>query len=358
LVIKSIKLTDFRNFAHLSLDFDDKGSVFYGKNGSGKTNLLEAISFCAYGKSIRSLTDLDLIKLNRSFFQIRAEFTYEKKSFLFDAAFDRKGRKLIKINNTRLARVSELYRYLKIVYFSQDDINLIEGPPRGRRQFFDMAISQTDFAYIDLLKHYYQLLKQRNALLKNEYLPSEKQAWDKRLIEAAVKIITTRTTYLEKLNRGLKKHYNRIGYDSEDVEIRYNFSFPYKPSNQLLDTFAAEVKRLETDEKRYQRTLLGPHLDDYQFILNKSSINRFGSHGQKRCLAIAVKLSLASMLSSSDPTVLIFDDVLADLDEERAKSIIESLGSKNQIFIATPTPYLYKSMDLPFIDIERIGNRM
>ncbi len=357
MVIKSIKLTDFRNFSHLNLDFDDKGSVFYGKNGIGKTNLLEAISYCAYGKSLRSLTDIDLIRVNQPFFQIRAVFIYKGKKFLLEAALDRKGRKLIKVNNSRLARVSELYKYLKIVYFSQDDINLIEGPPKARRQFFDMAISQTEYAYIDLLKRYYQLLKQRNALLKTEYSSTEKQAWDTRLTDVAVKIIDMRISYLTSLNRGLQKHYESIGYTSEEVEIRSNFSFPYSSDKDLLVVFRSEMQRLEEDERRYQRTLLGPHLDDYQFILNKSSINRFGSHGQKRCLAIAVKLSLASLISSSDPTILIFDDVLADLDEQRAKSIIESLGSNNQIFIATPTPSLYKSMDLPFIDIAQIGDR-
>ena len=359
MVIRSIKLTNFRNFDQLTLNFEDEGSIFFGKNGIGKTNLLEAISYCAFGKSFRSHSDLDLIKLEQSYFQIRAEFIYHQKKFLLEAALDRKSHKLIKVNNTRLARVSELYKYLKIVYFSQDDINLIEGAPKGRRQFFDMAISQSDFAYINLLKHYYQLVKQRNALLKTNYSPVEKRAWDNKIIEAAVSIINTRLTYLKKLNTQLQEHYQKIGYNAEEVLIRYQFSYPYTAEKPLADLLKEELKRVEPEERRYQRTMIGPHLDDFIFILDKRSINRFGSHGQKRCFVIAVKLALATLITSSDtdPTILIFDDVLADLDEKRAKAIIDSLGDKNQIFIATPTPSLYQSMKLPFIDMERLQEK-
>jgi len=144
------------------------------------------------------------------------------------------------------------------------------------------------------------------------------------------------------------------------VLIRYQFSYPYKADKPLADLLREELIRLESDEKRYQRTMIGPHLDDFIFILDKRSINRFGSHGQKRCFAIAVKLALASLITSTDtdPTILIFDDVLADLDEKRAKAIIDSLGDKNQIFIATPTPSLYRSMKLPFIDMESMKEKL
>ncbi|MBW6516235.1 MAG: DNA replication and repair protein RecF [Candidatus Cloacimonetes bacterium] len=356
MVLQSINLTNFRNFSQLSLTFDDKGHVFFGKNGIGKTNLLEAISYCAYGKSFRSLTDLDLIKINQEFFKIKAEFVYHKKKFQFEATLDKKSRKLIKVNNTRLAKVSELYKYLKIVYFSQDDINLIEGSPKNRRQFFDMAISQSDYSYISLLKNYHQLLKQRNALLKTVFNKAEKRAWDNKLVDAAVTITNTRLSYLKILNKELQEHYKKIGYHAENVEINYNFSYPYRTDTQLAEVLKNELIRLEKDEIRYQRTLIGPHLDDFLFILDKRSIYRFGSHGQKRCFAIAVKLALAALITSTDTdtAILIFDDVLADLDEIRAKSIIDSLGDKNQIFIATPTPSLYRSMQLSLIDMERL----
>lgn len=357
MLIKSLSLTNFRNFSSLSLDFDDKGNIFHGRNGIGKTNLLEAISYSAFGRSFRSLTDLDLIRFEEPCFQIKAVFYYHSKRFIFEAALDRKSRKLIRVNNTRLAKVSELYRYLKIVYFSQNDINLIDGAPKGRRQFFNMAISQSDFSYIHLLKQYYQLIKQRNALLKTDYSAVEKRAWDKKLIDLSEAIVMKRLNYLKRLNEELIKHYQRIGYDSEEVCIKPSYSFSCQNGTKIADALRDEIKRLERDEKRYQRTLIGPHLDDFLFLLNGSGINRFGSHGQKRCFAIAVKLALASLISSTDsePAILIFDDVLADLDEKRAHSIIDSLGNQNQIFIATPTPKLYSSMKLSLFNMEEIS---
>ncbi len=358
MVIRSIDVVNFRNFAQLSLSFDERGMVFFGKNGIGKTNLLEAICFCAFGKSFRSLSDLDLIRIEQPAFGIKAEFVCNSERFLFEASLDRKSRKLIKINNTRLAKVSELYKYLKVVYFSQEDINLIAGSPKGRRQFFDMAVAQSDYAYINRLKQYYQFLKQRNALLKADFSTAEKRAWDTKLIEAAVVITNSRLSYLKKLNLELESHYQRIGYQFEKVRIGYNFSYPYREGKELSELLSSELSRLENEEKRYQRTLLGPHLDDYLLQLDDRSINRFGSHGQKRCFVIAVKLALATLIafSAKEPAILIFDDVLADLDEKRAHSIIESLGSKNQVFIATPIPSLYSSMNLPFFAMEEAGN--
>jgi len=359
LVIKSISLTNFRSFTNISLSFDDRGAVFYGKNGIGKTNLLEAICFFAYGKSFSAPSDLDLVKRDTDYFHIKGEFLLQQRKFLFEASFDNKARKLIKVNNQRLQRVSDLYKYLKIVYFSHDDINLIEGSPKRRRQFFDLAISQSNLRYLERYKDYSQILKHRNALLKTDYAQAEKKVWDSRLIECAADITNARLEYIKKLNTELKKHYAKIGYSQEDVAIEYQFSFKMRKESELKEVFASELRRVEREEKLYQRTMIGPHLDDYNFTLNDQNINRFGSFGQKRCFAIAIKLGMANLLSKNDKeeAILIFDDVLSDLDEQRTKCIIDSLGMGNQIFVATPSPAPYKALNLSFIDLEnRIGN--
>jgi DNA replication and repair protein RecF len=353
LYVKTIHLTDFRNIAHVKLEFDRKGILFFGSNGVGKTNVLEAICFLAYGKSFRTASDTDMIKNGAEFFRIVSDSVCFGKSYKFEAVLDRKGRKYVKVNNRKIDRLSELYRILKIVYFSQEDINLIEGQPKGRRQFFDLAISQNNYDYMTTLRHYQQIVKQRNALLKSEFPDRDKHIWDEQFIKAVVDILKYRANYIRQMNSELIKYYRKIGYHSEEVSIDYRYSHSYDNSSNPHEQLQTELKRVEKEEKRQQRTLIGPHLDDYLFLMNGYPINRFGSHGQKRCFSIALQLAQGTILTNADKdsAILIFDDVLSDLDNDRNQSIINSLGSDNQIFIATPQPQPYHDLKLPFLDL-------
>ena len=352
----SVQLSNYRNFSQLKLDFDPMGALVYGLNGVGKTNLLEALCFLAYGKSFRTANDTDQIKNGSSFFKIGAQvFCYSTK-YDYHAILDSKGCKYIKLNGVRIDRLSELYRYLKIVYFSQNDINLIDGSPKYRRQFFDLAISQNNYRYLSLLRHYLQVVKQRNTLLKNVYSEKEKQIWDDQFAQVTRDIMDYRLSFLKIINIELSKYYQQIGYSSEKVMVSYRHSFKNNHRLGVFDSFLKELHRLADEEKRQQRSLIGPHLDDYIFLLNDKPISRFGSHGQKRSLSIAIQLAQASILTQADndAAILIFDDVLSDLDTGRTKAIIDSLGCKNQTFIATPQPQPYSNLRLPFLDLGKL----
>ena len=162
--------------------------MIYGKNGIGKSNLLEAISYFAFGKSIRNSKDLDLINFSKAFFRIEGKFTITDKQYYISAAADRK-KKMIKLDDANISRISELYQYLKVVYFSPEDINIIGGPPSYRRNFIDQAISQYSFSYIELMRSYSRILKQRNALLKTDFDKSEKRSWDLKFAQLSSSII-------------------------------------------------------------------------------------------------------------------------------------------------------------------------
>jgi len=181
LIINNLFISNFRNIKNLKLDFSDLGLLIYGKNGIGKTNLLEAIAYFSFGKSFRLLSDSEVISFSEKQFFIEGNFKIQNidRNIKIKAS---KDKKVIKIDDNIIKKSTELYKFVKTVYFSPNDINIVEGYPLNRRRFFDIAISQYDFKYLELLKQYNRILKQRNALLKREYSEREKEIWDKQFV--------------------------------------------------------------------------------------------------------------------------------------------------------------------------------
>lgn len=352
--IKYLRLNNYRNFAEQEFDFSAEGALIHGKNGIGKSNLLEAISYFAFGKSIQNLKDIDLINFSKAFFRIEGEFSISNDSFQISAAADRK-KKIIKLNEANISRVSELYQYLKVVYFSPEDINIVGGAPSFRRNFIDQAISQYSYSYIELMRSYNRVLKQRNALLKNEFDKSEKRSWDQHFVQLCTKIVTERQRYLQEFIPLLGKYYHTISGKMESLDISYKYSFPFN-GDDYQDELFAHLQESEEQEIHYERTLSGPHLDDITFQIDEHTARAFGSQGQKRSLSIAARLVQANLISKSTQEfpVLMFDDVLADLDKFRSKEIMTLLGDRHQIFIASPNASLYRDFNLPAIDLENI----
>jgi DNA replication and repair protein RecF len=352
LEIAYLKLTNYRNFVEQKFVFSPEGALINGKNGIGKSNLLEAISYFAFGKSIQNRKDNDLINFSKAFFRIEGNFSINDNDYHISAAADRK-KKIIKLNEANISRVSELYQYLKVVYFSPEDINIIGGAPSFRRNFIDQAISQYSYSYIELMRSYNRILKQRNALLKTEYDQSEKRSWDLNFAQLSTDIVDKRLKYLNEFIPLLIDYYNEISGDEEALSISYHYSFPYS-GNDYNDELLNHLQESEEQEIQYERTLCGPHLDDIIFEINGHPARSFGSQGQKRSLSIAVRLVQARLISKSTEEfpVLMFDDVLADLDKQRSKKIMRLLGERHQIFIASPNAELYKDFNLQLIDLD------
>ncbi len=353
--VLSLKLRNFRNFTELELVFEPEGALIHGKNGIGKTNLLEAVSYFAFGKSFRTSSDLDLINFSKVFFRIEGSFKLQNTIHKFEAAVD-KTRKLIKIDGNAIARISELYRYLKVVYFSPDDIFMIGGSPKYRRNFIDQAISQYSFKYIEFLRTYNRILKQRNALLKTKFESSEKRIWDEQFAHNGAELIKLRLKYLEKFIPILTEYYDNINENSETLGIEYKYSFPVSGTD-IADDILRHLNETEEQEIKQERTLCGPHLDDIDFLIDQHAARKFGSQGQKRSLAIAVRLVQAQLIleEGSEAPIFMFDDVLADLDKKRAKKIMGMLKKKHQVFVATPNTEIYEPFNLPEIEMEKLS---
>jgi len=317
--------------------------------------LLEAMYYLAFGKSFQSHYDPELIRFSQEHFRISANCVINKKKHTIEAAAD-KNRKSIKVDKTNLDKLSELYNYLKVIYFSPEDISIISGYPSNRRIFFDQAISQYSYEYLNLLREYNHTLKQRNALLKSDFNLEEKRSWDSRFVKLASNLIEKRLEYLGSFEHKLKKYYEIISGEEEEVRINYNFSFKYKAGECIGNLLQEHLNRHYEYEKEMQRTSAGPHLDDYDLIIKDRLAKRYASHGQKRTLAITLKLAQSDIITTRihEKPILMFDDILADLDRSRADKVMKLFADSYQLFVATPNVEMYKGYSLPKIDLEKL----
>ncbi|MBN2830569.1 MAG: DNA replication/repair protein RecF [Candidatus Cloacimonetes bacterium] len=350
--ITSLSLVNYRNFERFTYSFDARGCLITGENGSGKSNLLEAISINAFGKSVRSKPDNDLIQFNKDYFYIQSGFIKEGEAFSFDIGYQN-NHKSIKMNKVPMLKLSELYRHIKIVYLAPEDVNLISGSPRLRRGFLDTAKSQTDWQYLLNLREFNQLLIQRNALLKTDYDSTHKRSWDLKFYTCGKEIILMRLNFIKEFEQIFQRKYREITSKPEEISFHYKSTIPLNLNKKELDEFLFEK---ETKEKDSEHSLFGPHLDDLQIKINGKSAKEFASQGQKRSIVIAIKLAQAEIiyLKSSDYPILMFDDILSELDEERTRNIIHNISKKHQIFIATPNAEHYKDFDLPLLTLNGV----
>ncbi len=335
------------------MSFAPEGALITGKNGIGKTNLLEAIAYAAYGKSIRSAPDQELTRFDQPSFLLDGRYQYRDNPLQIRVQYS-EGHKNIHLNKEPIQRISELYRFLKIIYFSPEDIIIISGSPRLRRHFFDQAIAQYDYSYIEILRHYLHVLQQRNAMLKTPFDPHEKNAWDDKFSEAGAMVIDSRRRYLEKFTPLFKENYSKISNTKEMADIQYAPTEIESYSDAVREDFHHYFKQRGQKEIAYQRSLIGPHLDDIIFTINGHPARDFGSQGQQRSLAICMRLTQSQLVQEheQDSPILMFDDVLSDLDHLRTKQIIGMMSHGNQVFIATPNQDLYQDYKLPIISMD------
>lgn len=351
--LKNLQLTNYRNFAALSLQFERKGALITGENGIGKSNLLESVYYLAFGRSFRTSQDNEIIHFDDSYFRISAQYQKDKKTVAISAAADKKS-KMFKINDQPLERLSELFSHFQAVYFSPADIQIISGSPSIRRMFLDQAISQYDQDYLFSLRQYRQILRQRNALLKSTFSKEEKNSWDSQFVQSAEVIYNKRLSYLHNFSHLFKTYYKELLNIIESVNLNYVFSHVANKEIFEKDEFVNTLKRMEKQEIILQRTLIGPHLDDLEFLIEQKKARSFASQGQMRSLSIIARITQALMISkdSQSSPVLMFDDVLAELDSTRRESILALLKGRHQVLIATPDLDVYKSLDLPVIDLK------
>ena len=353
--IKTIQLQNYRNYLEVNFEFQKEGCLITGKNGVGKTNLLEAISYFNYGKSFLNHLDTQIISHDKESFFIKSEYN-SISAIGFTASsytvyYNNQKKKVIHIDNKPLRKISDLYHHIQILYSGADDIYSVFSVPAKRRNFIDMAISKLYPVYIEYLRRFKEVLFQRNSLLKTDFSRQEKAAWDRTFCEAAENVVLSRIKFFETYRDIFTKTYPVLIKEDEDVDICFKPNFYH---TDFVDKMMETIQKNTKKECKYQTTLYGPHLDDFYLTINKKNALHFASQGQKRSIVLVLKLALSNYIEKNNSIVpiLIFDDTLTELDKQRCDSMLANLSKKHQIFIATPCLEKYLDSKLPILELK------
>lgn len=288
MVIKSLKLKNYRNYELLDMTFDSKTNILYGDNAQGKTNILEALYLSGTTKSHRGTKDRDLIQFGRE--ESHLETIVEKKGmeFQIDMHLKKNSPKGIAINKIPIRKASELFGIVHFVFFSPEDLNIIKDGPAGRRRFIDLELSQIDKVYLSNLSNYNRIINQRNSLLKELYhqdhLMDTLDIWDMQLAEYGTKVIESRKQFIRQVNQIIADIHYRLTGGRERIELSYESSLGSLSLEQAL-------KKNRERDIRMKSTSVGPHRDDLCFLSGDLDIRKFGSQGQQRTAALSLKLS-------------------------------------------------------------------
>lgn len=334
MVIKSLKLKNYRNYELLNLTFDPKTNILYGDNAQGKTNILEALYLSGTTKSHRGTKDRDLIQFGRE--ESHLETVVEKNGVLFqiDMHLKKNSPKGIAINKIPIRRAGELFGIVHFVFFSPEDLNIIKEGPAGRRRFIDLELSQLDKVYLSNLSNYNRIINQRNSLLKEivyqKDLIDTLDIWDMQLAEYGTKIIERRKKFIDEVNRIIGGIHEKLTGGRENIELSYESSAGELSMEEMLR------KNRERDI-RFKSTSAGAHRDDLCFRVGDLDIRKFGSQGQQRTAALSLKLSeieLVKMLIHDTP-ILLLDDVLSELDKNRQNYLLDSIHDIQTVITCT-----------------------
>lgn len=334
MLVKALKLKNYRNYELLDITLDSATNILYGDNAQGKTNILEALYLCGTTKSHRGTKDRDMIKFGEE--ESHIESVVEKKGMEFkvDIHLKKNSPKGIAINKLPIRKAGELFGIIHFVFFSPEDLNIIKDGPAARRKFIDMELSQLDKIYFNNLSNYNRIINQRNALLKELSYKAELietlDIWDIQLVEYGKKIIESRKNFIHQVNEMINRIHKKLTGGKENIILSYEASVE---SEKLAEVLRKNRER----DIRLKSTTVGPHRDDMCFSVDGIDIRKFGSQGQQRTAALSLKLSEIELVKKiiHDTPVLLLDDVLSELDKNRQNYLLDSIHDIQAIITCT-----------------------
>ncbi len=335
MIIRSLLLRNFRNYAGEKFTFSEGINVIRGDNGAGKTNLIEAIYLLTTGRSFRTSKYTDLIKEGESSFYLEILFTKNGIDQTLKMGFD-KNEKKITYNATSLPSFASLLGIMPTVLFSPKDLCLIMGSPQERRKFLNLDIGQRDPLYMHHLIRFYRAMKQRNTLLKLKQTASL-DPFEAIMAASSVYIMQKRNEEIDKLNDAI------IPISKALFDTTREYTLEYKPSisleTDLQQAILSIYKKNREKEFILKSTLIGPHRDDILFTFQDKEAKSFASEGQKRILLSSLRLAqhqITSKFFSMDIPFCI-DDFEIHLDPSRNESLLKELSTLKQVFVSTPS---------------------
>ncbi|MFQ7472576.1 MAG: DNA replication/repair protein RecF [Anaerovoracaceae bacterium] len=338
--IKEIELKDFRNYEELKASFSEKVNIFLGNNAQGKTNLLESIYLNAMAKSFKSIKDRELIRFGEEFCRIKTKSFSDGEEQDTEIVISRDGKKVIKIDGVKADKSSQLLERIFIIIFSPEDLKIVKDEPEKRRKFIDRELCLIKPGYYNDLSNYKRVLKQRNIYLKEEKIESSiLDIWDYELAKYGSIIISRRKEFIEKIYDISRDIHDKISGGLENISLKYetNMEFPDSYSSSEMENHFYDILRdSRSIDIKNRNTGIGPHKDDIKISADGIDLRKFGSQGQQRTAALSLKLSEIKLIEeeTGEKPILLLDDVLSELDNERQSYLINSLG-ENQMFITT-----------------------
>jgi len=333
--LKNITLLNFKNYTDADLRFSDTVNVFTGNNGSGKTNMLDAIHYLCLCKSYFNPIDSQQIKADHDVFMIQGDFNRSDKNEKISCGVKRNQKKQFKRNKKEYDKLADHIGLFPVVMVSPNDVNLIMDGSEERRKFIDNVISQTDAHYLDQLIAYNRILLNRNALLKQisitrKYDPTLLGILDEQLVLAGNKIFATRKAFMNEFIPLFNEYYAFITGNKELVELNYQSQLNDSPFETLLK------KSVEKD-RLLERTTTGIHKDELAFVISGMPLKKFGSQGQQKSFLIALKIAQYAYLAKNKgfKPLLLLDDIFDKLDDHRVQKLMQMVSHQDfgQIFI-------------------------
>jgi DNA replication and repair protein RecF len=339
--LQELKLFNFKNYAEASLRFEQQVNCFLGSNGSGKTNLLDAMHYLSFTKSAINPADSQNVKLGERQFIIKGSFRMQEKLQEVVCSFQLEQKKIIREDGHDCVKFSDHVGKYPVVMIAPQDIELIWDGSEVRRKFFDSLLSQIDHEYLEDLIVYATYLKQRNSALK---LFAERgqadldllASYSQKIVPAAKNIHRKRKGFLAEFLPAFRKHYQNLsGIIDEKMNIQYRSDLEEADAEELLQ------KNLMRD-LALQRTTVGVHRDDFLFLLDDHEVKRYGSQGQQKSFLIALKLAEFQCLSEKKKfkPILLLDDIFDKLDDSRINKIMQFVSERmfSQLFITDARP--------------------
>lgn len=352
--LKHLHLLNFKNYEELKLDFSSEINCFLGNNGSGKTNLLDAIFYLAFCKSFFNPIDSQLIRDEEAYFMLQGEFLRKEEKENIYCGLKKGQKKQFKRNKKEYEKLADHIGLIPLVMISPSDSELILEGSDVRRRFLDIVISQYDRKYLDHLILYNKALSQRNRLLKKfmeirKFDEASLEIWDEQLIKYGEPIFEARKEFIEKFQPLFQKNYDFISDKKESVKLEYD-------SSLLTEIFANSLKQARDKDRRMTYTTVGIHKDDLLFRINDFPMKKFGSQGQQKTFLLALKLSQAELLKELKQIapILLLDDIYDKLDQERVAKLMTIVRKDwfGQVFISDThkdrLPNLFKELKAEF----------
>ena len=337
--LKSINLENFRNYSNQYIEFINGINLFVGNNAQGKTNIIEAIYVCSFGKSYRTTKDIELLKFNEEFLRIKLDYNKKDYDKEIEVFINNLNKKIIKENGVKISKIADHVEELPIVIFSPDSLDIVKGAPGKRRMFIDMICCQLSKSYLLTHQEYMKCLKLKNNMLKKDEIDKDYiLVLHEKMSDCIEKIVKFRTEVIEKLLIKAKEIHKKLTDSKEEINVEYVTDF--------MNLDKKEIKNY-LDEHLYidilrKSSIKGIQRDDINIYINNLEVGKYGSQGQNRTALLTLKLADFEVLKDEKEVIpiLLLDDIMSELDSNRINFLLDYIEGYQSVITTTDASFV------------------